>query len=76
MTEEPTTEFMKLAETYGAKNPKKRGTPCRCKNCGYITKIRLKKGISLKKIYCFGCCQIGVFERFTKYDQEQKAKKR
>lgn len=27
---------------------RKRGTPCRCKKCGWTTKIRLKRGVNLK----------------------------
>jgi hypothetical protein len=72
MTEEQPTKYMRLAAAYGAKADKKCGTPCRCKWCGWIQKIRLKKGVSIKKYCCFNCGNTGEYERFTKYDQERK----
>jgi Zn ribbon nucleic-acid-binding protein len=71
MTEEPDTKYMRLAAKNSCGCPKNLGTPCRCKTCHVETKIRLKRGVSLKKVVCFGCGHHG-FERFTKYDQEHK----
>ena len=72
---EPPTKFMNLYDMYGGKSLKQMGTPCRCKKCGWETKIRLKKGASLKTLVCFNCGFTGLFERFTHYDQEGKKSK-
>jgi predicted RNA-binding Zn-ribbon protein involved in translation (DUF1610 family) len=74
MSEKPDTKYMKIAAAYGAKKPRACGTPIRCKKCGWTTKIRLKKGATLKALTCWSCGAVGQFERWTKHDQEHKPK--
>lgn len=64
--------FTVLTQNASLKKPKQLGTPCKCKNCGWIGKVRFRRGVTLKQVFCWGCGRTGEFERYTKYDQEQK----
>lgn len=55
------------------KDEKQRGTPVICLNCGWETKVRLKKGVKLKKVQCWKCGRQG-FKRNTEYDKERRKK--
>jgi Zn ribbon nucleic-acid-binding protein len=66
-------KYLNLHETFKEKQ-KNRGTPCRCPKCHFETKIRLHKGVSLKRHVCLMCGHVG-FERYTKYDKEQQSRK-
>ena len=51
-------------------DPNALGTPIKCKHCGFLDLVRLKKGVRLRNLICLKCGGAG-FVRWTEYDQER-----
>lgn len=48
------------------------GTPVICPNCGAEDKVRLKRGVRLKNLFCLKCGHRGL-KRNTEWDKEGEA---
>jgi len=50
------------------------GIHVKCSDCGYKTRFRLKRGTSLRAVFCLGCKKITKFVRDSEYDRWVKGK--